>query len=114
MTTSKGDVYITLVYGDCSRQKIISLWNWMDGNLPEGHWLFCDDFNHTEFIKDSVGPPPLMHGSKRRSWNHLSDQFDLIDNHLVTILKTGPHFTCQAAYGACFDQSRIDRSYSSD
>lgn len=42
------------------------------------------------------------------------EKFDLIDNRLIAILKTGPHFTKQTAYGDRFDQSRIDRGYVSD
>lgn len=82
----------------------MELWNWM----------LCGDFNHTEFVEDLVGPSPLVHGSKRRDCNGLLDKFDLIDNQLSTVIKSSPHFTCQAKYGPQLDQSRLDLNYSSD
>lgn len=41
---------MALVYGDHQRSKRVDLWNWMEGNLPTGHWLIYGDFNHTKFI----------------------------------------------------------------
>lgn len=61
-----------------------------------------------------MGPTPLLHGSKRRVGNRLVEKFDLIDNRLMVVLKLGPHFTHQVTYGVRFDQSRLERSYSSD
>lgn len=31
----------------------------MDLHLLEGNWLIYGDFNHTEFVEDSVGPTPF-------------------------------------------------------
>lgn len=42
------------------------------------------------------------------------DKLDLLDNRLMAVHKTGPHYTRQATYGPRFNQSRIDRSYSSN
>lgn len=61
-----------------------------------------------------MGPTPLLHGSERRALNRLIKFFYLIDNRLIAILKSGPHFTRQATYGDRLDQSCLDRSYNSD
>lgn len=111
---SRGELFIASIYGDRRRRIRIALWNWMERHLPVGNWLLCGNFNHIEFIKDSIGPSPLMHGSKRQAWNRLVDRFDLIDSRLTTILKIGSHYTQQAIYGPRYDQSHLDRSYSSD
>lgn len=112
--TCKGELFITLVYGDRRRSKRVDLWNWMNLNLSIDKWLICGDFNHTKFMEDLVGPSPLLHGLERRAWNHLVDRFDLLDNHLIVVIKSGPHFTRQALHGDWLDQSCIDRSYSND
>lgn len=86
----------------------------MDLHLSVGNWMICGDFDHIEFAEDSVGPTPLLHGSKRTAWNRLLDKFNLIDNHLIAVHKSGPHFTRQVKYGPKFDQSCLDRNYSSN
>lgn len=91
--TSQGELFVASIYGDRRRCKRVELWNWMEKNLPMGNWLICGDFNHTVYVEDSVGPTPLLHGLKRRAWNRLSNKFDLLDNRLVAVTKTGPHFT---------------------
>lgn len=42
------------------------------------------------------------------------ESFDLRDNQLIAMAKSGPHFTRQAVHGDQFDQSRIDRSYNNN
>lgn len=112
--TSKGELFVALVYGGRRRNKRVILWNLMENNLPTGQWLICGHCNHTKFIEDSVGPTPLLHGLERHSWNHLMDKFDLIDNRLIVVIKYGLYFTRQAMYGDHLDQSWLNMSYSSD
>lgn len=107
--TYKGELYTASIYEDRRRPMRISLWNWMEANPSLGNWLICVDYNHTGFVEDSIGPTPLLHGSKIWTWNHLSEKFDFLDNRLVVVTKSRLHFTQQATYGSCFNQFRIDR-----
>lgn len=70
--------------------------------------MICGDLNQTKRVEDSVGPSPLLHGSKHRAWNCLMDKMDLLDNMLIVVLKIDSQFTLQAAHGNRLDQSRID------
>lgn len=112
--TSKGEVNIGLVYGSYKRPKCIALWKWMETNLHYGNLFICGDLNQMEKVEDFVGPSSLMHGSKFRAWNWFADKFDLLDNRLIVVQKTGPHFTRQDTHGDRFDQSRLDKSYFSN
>lgn len=76
--------------------------------------MYVHDLNQIERVEDSVDPSSLMHGSERRAWNCLSDKLDLLDNRLIMVEKTSPHFTRQALHGDRFDQSKSDRTSYSD
>lgn len=86
----------------------------MEQNLQPGNWIICGDLNQMERVEDSVGPSPFMHGAERRAWNRFSNKMDLLDNRLIMVLKTRPHYARHSAHGSQFDQSRIDRSYCSN
>lgn len=57
---------------------------------------------------------PLLHGLERRAWNQLVDRLGLLDNRFIVVAKKDPHYTRQATHENLFDQSQIDRSYSSN
>lgn len=66
-----------------------------------------------EHFDDVVGPSARLHNNEERSWKRSLDKLDCIDHYMTVADLKGPVFTRQAVCGTCFDQSRLDRIYSS-
>lgn len=111
--TSMGELNIGSVYAPNERVDHIHIWKWLTTNLEPLNWVLNGDWNMTDLVDDMIGPNTLIHGRKRWAWNRLVDHLDLVDNYLCVGIRIGPFFTWQARKKHCYDQSRLDRSYSS-
>lgn len=83
-------------------------------NLTMGNWVLCGDRNMTDLFDDVVGPSAFIHGSELRAWDALVDNLDLVDNYLCIGVRLGPYYTRHARKTDRYDQSRLDRNYSSN
>lgn len=102
------------VYSPNERSRRRDLWNWIRENLVVTDGLLCGDWNMVEVNEDSTGTSSKLQGSEALAWQHLKTEWDLIDNYRGGGWVEGPAFTRQARSGERFDQSRLDRCYSSN
>lgn len=63
---------------------------------------------------DSMGKSTFIRGAEERIWSKVVDKFDLVDAYLVASQRRGPIYTRQKHCGLRFNQSRLDRIYSSN
>lgn len=68
----------------------------------------------TDLWDDAVGPSAFIHGSEAMAWNRLVDKLDMVDNYLCAGVRMDPQYTRQAKRTDRYDQSCLNRNYSSN
>lgn len=84
-----------------------------EDNLSLEQWILCGDWNMTCLFDDAKGPSAFIHSLELRAWDSLVDTLDLVDNYICAGVREGPHFTRQARKIDKYNQSTLDRSYTS-
>ncbi|KAL3694179.1 hypothetical protein R1sor_007830 [Riccia sorocarpa] len=99
------------VYTSHDNSEKYELYRWLDSLDQELGWLMLGDWNTVLATIDSAGPTAVLKGSAKEQWLELDQQRRLSDLYKLAEHKHGPRFTRQALRGGRFDQSRLDRVY---